>query len=83
MSQPQCISREDLLTVPRAAEWIGVSRQAIYKMVGTGRILSVPTKDPYGNDMRLIRREDLDIYVATRVWICKPTPPHYVSSLAG
>jgi len=52
-------------------------------MVGSGRIPSVPTKDPYGNDMRLIRREDLDVYVATRVWICKPTPPHYVSSLAG
>ena len=75
------VRKDDLLTIPRAAEWIGVRRQSMFKILHR-RVPAVIRHDPYGNEILMVRREDLDVYVLTRMKQDNPLPPEYVSSLA-
>ena len=75
------IRKDDLLTIPRAADWIGVKRQSMFKIVKR-RLGGVQRLDAYGNPIWMVRREDLDKYVLTRMKSDNPLPPDYVSSLA-
>lgn len=74
---------DDLLTIPRAAEWIGVSRQSLFKTLKDGRVPSVEIRDHYGKTVRMVRRHDLDVYVATRSWAYSTPPEHYRSTLSA
>lgn len=73
----------DLFTIPRGAEWIGVSRQSLFKTLKDGRVPSVEVRDHYGRMVRMVRRGDLDVYVATRIWAYNPPPSHYQSTLSA
>jgi len=77
------LNADDLLTIPRAAEWIGVSRQSLFKTLKDGRVPSTEIRDHYGRTVRMVRRQDLDIYVATRSWAYNPPPEHYRSTLSA
>lgn len=77
------LNPEDLLTIPRGAEWIGVSRQSLFKTLKDGRVPSVEARDHYGKMVRMVRRQDLDIYVATRSWAYNSLPDHYRSTLSA